>query len=272
MKKFFSVFLAGVFMAIVFAGCSDSNSSESLKEETTAAQTSSSEKIELTVSAAASLTDVLKEIGAEYEKTADVKINFNFGASGSLQAQIEEGAPVDLFVSATQKQMKALENKGLIISETKKNLLSNEIVLITPAKSQKEISSFEDCASEKVGKMAFGDPKTTPIGQYAEEVFTKLGLADEISSKLVYGSDVRQVLSWVESGEVDCGLVFRTDALTSDKVKIICPAPEGYHEEISYPAAVIKSSKNQEAAKDFLAYLSGDEAKTIFEKYGFIVL
>ncbi|HOV41566.1 MAG TPA: molybdate ABC transporter substrate-binding protein, partial [Oscillospiraceae bacterium] len=113
-------------MAMVFAGCSDSNSSESLKEETTAAQTSSSEKIELTVSAAASLTDVLKEIGAEYEKTADVKINFNFGASGSLQAQIEEGAPVDLFFSAAQKQMKALENKGLIISETKKNLLSNE--------------------------------------------------------------------------------------------------------------------------------------------------
>ncbi|MCX7658568.1 MAG: molybdate ABC transporter substrate-binding protein, partial [Oscillospiraceae bacterium] len=208
MKKFFLFLFSGVFMTMVFAGCSDSNASESLKEETTAEQTSSSKKIELTVSAAMSLKDALNEIGAEYEKNVDVKVNFNFGSSGSLQAQIEEGAPVDLFFSAAQKQMKVLEDKGLILSETKKNLLSNEIVLITPAESQKEISSFEDCASEKVGKMAFGDPKSTPIGQYTEEVFTKLGLADKISPKIVYGSDVRQVLSWVENGEVDCGLVF----------------------------------------------------------------
>ncbi len=271
MKRFL-LFLSGIVLAFVFAGCYNANESESSKAATMSAETSTSETKELTVSAAASLTDVLKEIGEVYEKNTGTKINFNFGSSGSLQAQIEEGAPVDLFISAAQKQMKALEDEGLIISETKKNLLSNEIVLIAPKESQKVISGFEDCASEKVEKIAYGDPKTTPIGQYAEEVFKNLNILDKVSSKTVYGSDVRQVLSWVETGEVDCGLVFKTDALTTDKVKIICSAPEGYHEEISYPAAVIKSSKNPDAAKDFLAYLSGDEAKKIFEKYGFVVL
>lgn len=230
------------------------------------------ESVELIISAAASLTDVTGELSAAYAKIApNVKLTFTYGASGALQTQIEEGAPSDIFLSAAQKQMDALEEKSLLLDGTRRDLLVNQVVLITPKGSGKDIKSFDDAGTDKVGKIALGEPKSVPVGQYSEEIFTSLKTLDTVKTKAVYGSDVRQVLTWVESGDVDCGVVYATDAATSDEVEIVAQAPEGSHKPVVYPAAVLKSSKSADAAKAFLDYLSGDEAKSIFEKYGFAV-
>lgn len=228
------------------------------------------QETELLISAAASMTDVLTEITEVYKNVdPSTKLTFTFGGSGALQTQIEEGAPVDIFMSAAQKQMTALEEGEHIISETKKTLLVNKVVLITPIDSTLAITSFEDLTTDDVKKIGLGDPASVPVGQYSEEVFTSLNILDQVNVKSVYGSDVRTVLTWVENGEVDCGVVYATDASSTDKVKVITEAPEGSHKEVTYPVAVIKDSKNVDTAKAFLDYLSTEEAAKIFVKYGF---
>lgn len=228
--------------------------------------------VELHVSAAASLTNAMNELAELYAKdNPNVKIVFNFGSSGALQQAIENGGETDLFFSAAQKQMNALDEKGELAEGTRKDLLRNEVVLIVPNDSDKNISDFNDVATDKVEKIALGEPKGVPVGQYSEEIFTALNILDAVRAKAVYGSDVRQVLAWTESGEVDCGVVYATDAAISDKVKIICAAPEGTHKPVIYPAAAIKSSKNLDAAKKFLDFTSSDAAKKVFAKYGFLV-
>lgn len=229
------------------------------------------EKVELLVSAAASMTDVLGEL-AEIYKTIDANTSlvFTFGPSGGLQTQIEEGAPVDIFMSAAQKQMKALEEKNLLINDTIKTLLVNKVVLISPKDDKIGVLSFEDLATnDKIKKIALGDPSNVPVGQYSEEIFTSLNILDAVKSKAIYGTDVRTVLTWVENGEVDCGIVYATDAMSSDNVKIICEAPEGSHKQVTYPVAVIKTSKYEDRAKAFLDFLGTEQAKAVFEKYGF---
>jgi len=242
-------------------------------EQSSAVEVSSAqpkESVELFISAAASLTDVLKSLSTAYAaKEPNVKLTFTFGASGALQTQIEEGAPSDIFMSAAQKQMDALDKKSLLLDGTKKNLLVNKVVMITPKSSTKDIKSFADANTNKVAKIALGEPKSVPVGQYSEEVFTYLKCLKEVKAKAVYGSDVRQVLTWVESGDVDCGIVYATDAATSDKINVVAEAPAGSHKPVVYPVAVLKSSKQAAAAKSFLDFLSTDEAKAIFEKSGF---
>ena len=226
--------------------------------------------IELHVSAAASLTNVMNELAEIYAKdNPNVKIVFNFGSSGALQQAIENGGQADLFFSAAQKQMDALDAKGELLDGTRQNLLLNEVVLIVPNDSDKNISSFDDVATEKVTKIALGEPKGVPVGQYSEEIFTKLNILDAVKAKSVYGSDVRQVFAWTEAAEVDCGVVYATDAAISDKIKVICAAPEDSHKPVIYPAAVIKSSKQIDAAKHFLAFLNSDDAQKVFANYGF---
>lgn len=252
-----------VLMFTVFvAGCG--NTPE--KKETAQAP----EQVEIFVSAAASLTDVMKEIAQMYEKeNPNVKLTFSFGASGALQTAIEQGAPSDIFLSAAQRQMNALEKGGLLADGTKKDLLINKVVLITPKDNKAGVANFDDVATDKVKRIALGEPKGVPVGQYSEEVFTSLKTLDQVKAKAAYGSDVRQVLTWVESGEVDCGIVYATDAATSQNVTVVAEAPEGSHKPVIYPAAAIKSSKNIEQAKAFLAYLSKPEVGKVFEKYGF---
>lgn len=260
-KKVSSLILVVLLSLSLFSGCSKP------KEDTPIAK---EEKAELLISAAASLTDVLNEIKEVYKEIEpNTTLTYSFGSSGALQAQIEEGAPADIFMSAAQKQMKALEEKGLILDGTNKTLLVNKVVLIVPANSNVNISSFDDLTKDDVKKIAIGDPGNVPVGQYSEEIFTNLNILDKINSKTVLGNDVRTVLTWVESEEVDCGIVYATDAYTSDKIKIITEAPEGSHKEVSYPVAVVKASKNAEAAKRFLDFLSTDKAVQLFEKYGF---
>ena len=226
--------------------------------------------VELHISAAASLTNAMNDLAEIYAKdNPNVKITFNFGSSGALQQAIENGGETDLFFSAAQKQMNALDEKGELAEGTRRDLLKNEVVLIVPADSKSDIASFDDVATDKVQKIALGEPKGVPVGQYSEEIFSKLNILDAVNAKAVYGSDVRQVLAWTETGEVDCGVVYATDAAISDKVKVICSAPEGSHKPVIYPAAAIKSSKNLDAAKKFLDFTASKPAKKIFADYGF---
>jgi len=231
------------------------------------------EEISLTISVAASLTESLTDIKELYvAENPNIEITFNFGSSGSLQQQIEQGADVDLFFSAGKKQMDALQSKGLILNQTRKNILRNSVVLIIPIDSSKNINDFEDLTNDNIDKIALGEPKSVPAGQYAEELFNNLHILDEIKSKAVYGKDVKEVLTWVESGNADAGIVYITDAKMSDKVNVVATASEGETSPILYPSAVIGASKNIDASKNFLSYLTSDEAKTIFEKYGFIFI
>ena len=227
---------------------------------------------ELQVSAAASLTDAMKELGGMYEKEhGNTKLVFNFGSSGALQQAIENGGAADVFISAAQKQMNALDEKKLLADGTRADLLINEVVLITAKDSKLNLPDFKAVLDPAVEHIALGEPKGVPVGQYSEEVFTKLGILDQVKERAVYGSDVRQVLAWVETGDADAGVVYATDAAVSDKVKVAAVAPEDTHKPIVYPAAVLKDAKNMKEAKDFLAFLQSDAAKRVFEKYGFKV-
>lgn len=228
------------------------------------------EAASILVSAAASLTDAVKELGQIYQSEhPGVGVSFNFGSSGALQTQIEEGAPADVFISAAQKQMDALDGKGLLLPASRRNLLINSVVLIVPQDSALALGSFQEAAESKVKSIALGEPQAVPVGQYAEEIFGSLSLLATIKAKANYGSDVRQVLAWVASGNVDCGVVYATDAASTSAVTIAAYAPPGSHKPVVYPAAVLKASSQTEEAQSFLAFLSGEKAKAIFAKYGF---
>ncbi|MDU2063884.1 MAG: molybdate ABC transporter substrate-binding protein [Sporomusaceae bacterium] len=226
--------------------------------------------VELNISAAVSLKDALLEIQTNYQaKHPNVKLLYNLGASGSLQKQIEQGAPADLFISAAPKQMDDLAAKNLLSQGTRKNLVENKLVLIVPENSSLSLTKYEDLTNDKVQKIGIGEPSVVPAGDYAQQVFKKLGLWDQLSSKLVLAKDVRTVLAYVETGNVEAGIVYKTDAASSKKVKIAATAPEGSHKPILYPVAILANTKQSQAAADFLAYLSTPESAAVFEKYGF---
>ncbi|MBH8561411.1 molybdate ABC transporter substrate-binding protein [Nostoc sp. CENA67] len=225
----------------------------------------------LLVSAAASLKDAMEEIKLLYQQSKpNVNINYNFGASGALQQQIEQGAPADIFISAGKKQVDALEQKQLLVAGTRSILAKNRLVLIVP-KGVAGVTSFYNLKDSKIKKIAIGEPRSVPAGQYAEQVLDKLKILPQVKSKLVYANNVRQVLASVESGNADAGLVYATDAKISDKVKAVVAADEKYHSPIVYPLAVVKSSKNVSAAKEFVQFLSSGQAKLVLKKYGFIL-
>ncbi|WP_341528189.1 molybdate ABC transporter substrate-binding protein [Nostoc sp. UHCC 0302] len=256
-------FLSWVFVSLILVvGCNQTktpNLSSSPASQTT----------NLTISAAASLKDAMDEIKPLYSKEKpNVNLTYNFGSSGTLQQQIEQGAGIDIFISAATKQIKALQQKGLLLDGTTKDLLTNQMVLIAPQNST-VVTDFKDLISSRVKKIALGEPKSVPAGQYAEQVLTSLKIADKIKSKVVYAKDVRQALNYVESGNADAGIVYLSDAKSTQKVKIVTTAPEKTHSPVVYPIAILKSSKNVDAAKGFVQFLSGNQAKNIFEKQGF---
>lgn len=234
------------------------------------AVTSSISAATITVSAAASLKDVMTEIKKSYEmeNKAD-NLVFNFGGSGSLQQQIENGAPVDIFISAAQKQIDELDKKNLLVKISKVNLLKNEVVLIAPINSKILIKNYKDLINSNVVSIGIGEPKSVPAGQYSMEIFSKLGISEKVSSKLVYGKDVRTILSWVETGNVDAGIVYKTDAISSNKVKVVSTAPKDSHTPVIYPAAIVSDSKFQNESKKFLKFLKSKKAVDIFVKFGF---
>jgi len=227
---------------------------------------------EITVSAAASLTDALKEIGANYEKQDSDKVAFNFGASSMLERQIEEGAPADIFFSADEAKMDALAAKDLIVRETRKSLLSNTLVVVTSADSNLKITSPVDLTNITVRRIALADPKAVPAGVYSKGFLEKEKLWSQIEPKVVPVDNVRAALAAVESGNIEVGMVFKTDAAISKKVKIAYEVPANKGPKISYPVAITKHAKQVESAKKFVEYLASDDAAKIFTRYGFIVL
>lgn len=227
--------------------------------------------VELTISAAASLQDALKEIEKQYkEKEPNIKLSFNFGASGALQQQIEQGAPADLFFSAAEDKFQTLVKKGFINEKEGKNLLGNELVLVVPKDSS--LTKFQDLKDEKIKKIALGTPESVPAGKYAKASLTHENLWNDVQNKIVFTKDVRQVLTYVETGNVNAGIVYKTDALVSDKVKIGEAAAANSHEPIHYPLGVIKESKHKKEATSFYEYLQSKDAQSIFKKYGFTIL
>jgi molybdate transport system substrate-binding protein len=226
-------------------------------------------QVSLTVSAAISLKDALDELGREYERDhPGAKIAFNYGGSGTLQRQIEQGAPVDIFFSAAEKQMDELGAAGLIEPETRRDVVGNALVLIAPSSSD-TIHKFQDLANPDVKVIALGDAATVPAGMYARQTLEHLGLLAAVEKKAVYAKDVRQVLTYVATGNADAGLVYRTDAQTSPNVRTVFTAPPDSHDPIRYPVAVLKASKNAAVARAFVEFLEGPHALEIFEKYGF---
>jgi len=225
--------------------------------------------VSLTVSAAISLREALDELGRTYEqKHAGVKVRFNYGASGMLQHQIEQGAPVDIFFSAAEKQMDTLQSEGLIIPATRRDVVANELVLIAPAGSP-GVKDFADLTRPDVKVIALGEPATVPAGMYAHQVLEHLGLLAATEKKTVFAQDVRAVRTYVETGNADAGLVYSSDAQGSAKVRVAAAAPSGSHEPILYAAAIVKQTKQEAAARALLEFFSRAEARAIFEKYGF---
>jgi len=227
--------------------------------------------VEVTVFAAASLTDSLKEIAAAYEKQSGDKVVFNFGASSFLARQIEEGAPADIFFSADEAKMDGLEQKGLIFKETRKSRLSNSLVIVVASEKGASIASPKDLATDSIKRLALAEPKTVPAGIYAKEYLQKQKLWPAVEAKVVPTENVRAALSAVEAGNAEVGIVYKTDAAISKKVKIAYQVPANDSPAISYPMALVKETEEPEAAKRFLKHLDSDEAGRVFEKFGFIV-
>lgn len=223
------------------------------------------------VFAAASLSDSLKAIAADYEKQTGDRIVFNFGASSLLARQIEEGAPADVFFSADEAKMDGLEKDGLIEKGTRKSLLSNLLAIVVAADSTLPIKSAADLADARVKRLALADPKTVPAGIYARKYLEKARLWPAVQSKVVPTDNVRAALAAVESGNVEAGIVYKTDARISKKVKVACEVPASEGPTISYPRAVVKDAGHADAAGRFLKHLDSEEATRVFEKFGFIV-
>ena len=236
--------------------------------------------VELVVFAAASMNETLNQIADDYKAVApNVKLTFNFDSSGTLKTQIEEGADCDLFISAAQKQMNQLDaaadpavnDKGLdfVLQGTRVDLLENKVVLVVPQGNPAGVTSFDDVATDKVKLIALGNADV-PVGQYSEEIFTAMGVWDDLNAgqKITFGTNVKEVTSQVAAAAVDCGVIYATDA-NSAGLEIVAAAPEGTHKPVVYPAAVLNTTKHEDAAKAFLDYLQGDDATAVFESVGF---
>ncbi|WP_110931606.1 molybdate ABC transporter substrate-binding protein [Paenibacillus bouchesdurhonensis] len=251
LRTFPALFL---FMSLIFTGCN----------------AVPKEQVELTISAAASLTDAMKDIQASYEaQHPAVKLSFNFGGSGALQTQIEQGAPVDLFLSAAAKNMDLLLDQDIIDAEQHISLLTNKLVVIIPDDQSEEIQRLEDLNDTQIKMIAVGIPESVPAGSYAKEALTFAGLWDILQPKVVQAKDVRQVLQYVETGNADAGFVYQSDALTSTKVKIAFPVDPATYTPVEYPIGVIKSTKHNKEAAELYNYLQSKDALDVFVKYGF---
>lgn len=281
-RKALRAMLLLAFVVLLAAGCAqntkavgDSSTSAAVSTEPAATQStepsgSSAGDSELLVSAAASLSDALNKLVPLFEREhPDIKVRLNLAASGTLQKQIEQGAPSDLFISAGTKQMKALNDKGLTDSAQTANLLTNELVLVVPADSGLAAVAADALSGPDFAKIAVGQPESVPAGMYAQQFLKSAGLWDKLGNRLVMAKDVRQVLTYVASGNADAGFVYNSDAAGEPKVKIAMKVDPSTHDPIDYPAAVLKGSAHPEQAKLFYDYLFSKSAGDIFVEYGF---
>jgi molybdate transport system substrate-binding protein len=226
---------------------------------------------DVTVFAAASLTDALKEIATAYEKESGDKVVFNFAASSTLARQIEAGAPADVFFSADEAQMDGLDKKGMIENDTRTNRLSNSLVVVQMSDTHLPIGTPQGLAGPQVKHIALADPKTVPAGVYAKAWLEKRQLWSAVESKVIPTENVRAALAAVESGNVEAAIVYKTDAAISRKVKVTYEVPRTDVPDISYPMALVKDSRQREASRKFLQHLDSANALRVFEKFGFII-
>ena len=289
MKKQLTVVMAAMRAVGMMAGCSSkpqettaaATETETIAAETTAAETEAESKAaanadlgeqSILVAAAASLKNAYEDelIPMFEEQYPGVTVEGTYDSSGKLQTQIEEGLEADVFMSAATKQMKALDEEGMIASDTIVNLLENKIVLIVPAGSDSQIDSFEKIGD--AASIALGDPESVPAGQYAKEALTNLNVWDSIQDKVSFGTNVTEVLNQVAAVSADAGIVYATDAASmADQVTAVAEAPEGSLEKkVIYPVAVVKATTHEDAAKAFVDFLQTPDAIKVFESYGFV--
>ncbi|SCH19579.1 Molybdate-binding periplasmic protein precursor [uncultured Clostridium sp.] len=285
-KKVIAGLLAGA-LAVSMLGCGSKQAEEipaaeetTGAEDTAAGETAEADPVTLNVFAAASMTETLTEIQEMYKEVApNVTLVFNFDSSGTLKTQIQEGADCDVFISAAQKQMNQLDKDadpevntdGLdyVLEGTRMNLLENKVVLAVPDGNPKNIESFADLGTDKLSLLALGN-EDVPVGQYSNEILTNLGILDslEAAGKITYGSNVKEVTTQVSEAAADAGIIYATDAFSA-KLTVVDQAGSDLCKQVIYPAAVLNVSKNQEAAKEFLAYLQTDTCMKVFEAVGF---
>lgn len=227
---------------------------------------------DLQVFAAASLSDALREIAAGYERISGDKPVLNLGASSTLARQIQEGAPADLFLSADEAKMDGLEKRKLLLAGTRRSVLSNVLVVVVPVDSDRKVSGPADLAAPSIRAIALAEPRSVPAGIYAKEYLQRKGLWNKVIDRVVPTENVRAALAAVESGNVDAGIVYRTDAGISKKVRIAYEVPRAEAPKISYPFAVVADSERGEAARRFLDYLVSPPSLAVFRKYGFLVV
>lgn len=225
---------------------------------------------DLTVFAAASLSDALKEIAKAYEPASGDRLQFNLAASSTLALQIKQGAPADIFFSADEAKMDDLAKAGLLAADTRRSLLSNTLVIVVANDRPFPLTTPADLAKPAVGRIALAEPQTVPAGIYAKAWLEQNGLWKKVIDKVIPTENVRACLAAVESGNVDAGIVYKTDALISKRVRIAYEVAAADGPTISYPLAVIKNSPRSEAARKFTVYLAGPEARAVFTKYGFL--
>ena len=259
-KNIATILTLSLITSLGIVGCNSSDTKNKDSE--------SQEAVELNISAAASLKEAMEKIEEEYKKVNEnVTLVVNYGASGSLQQQIEQGAPCDVFISAGQKQMKALDEASLLLEGTYKDLLENDLVLI--ASKDSDVSNLDDLITNKVKHIAVGEPSSVPAGKYADEVLVNLDLKDKIKDKLVFAKDVKEVLAWTQSGNAEVGFVYYSDTINTDNIKIVETTPSTSHSAIVYPIAVIKESKKPEAAKEFEDFLLSTDGQSILKDFGY---
>jgi len=258
--KYFLMLITGF---LVFTGCSSQSDDELFRPST--------EESELFISAATSLSDVLQDIVEVFEESHPyIDITVNYGSSGTLSQQIQQGAPVDLFLSADQLRMDFLQDQELILPETRTDFAENRMVLIGGKESKLEIDSLEDLPLLDLNNIAVGNPDSVPAGNYAREALIATNVWEDISEQFIFAKDVRQALSYVESGNTDIGFVYYTDAIKSEKTEILLEIDTSLHEPITYPAAVMTNSTSSKEAENFIDFLTSDAAEEIFETHGFI--
>lgn len=275
MKKLTAILLSA---AMIFALCACGSKIDDAAKETAEPE---AEQITLNVFAAASMTETLDKIIEQYKSVApNVTIVPTYDSSGTLKTQIQEGAQCDLFISAAQKQMNQLDaakdkdggnEEGLdfVISDTRVNLLENKVVLAVPDNNPKDIQKFSDLGTDKLSLLCIGN-EDVPVGAYSLEILQNLGILDSLenSGKLTYGSNVKEVTSQVKEGTVDAGIIYATDAYSA-QLTVVDKAGSDLCRQVIYPAAVMKTTTNEQAARDFLAYLQSDDAMQVFESVGF---
>lgn len=240
-------------MHLLFAGCN----------------TDTQKDPEITVFAAMSLTHALTEIGKEYSRKHRVRVSYNFAASTILQRQIEKGASADVFISASSIQTDALEKLGLLDMKSKDDILTNQLVIVAHKKSDISISDPKDIQQDSISRAAIGEPEIVPAGFYAKEALEHFNLWETIQPKLVFGNDVRATLAYLTTRNVDVAFVYQTDKNVSEQVKVIYRFPPNTHSTITYPAVILKASKQKQIARKFIEFLKTPTAYTIFDRYGF---